>query len=157
MRVGKYATHEVVTTDPRATVFQAATLMRERHVGDLIVVKSQDNLVPVGIITDRDIIISVVSQGLKPEQTAVADVMTSPVVVVNSEDQLTDALRTMSDAGVRRAPVIDERGLLRGIVAMDDLISVIAAEIARVTRLIRREQEREVVKTEDVFRNELAM
>lgn len=46
MRVGKYATHEVVTTDPRATVFQAATLMRERHVGDLIVVKSQDNLVP---------------------------------------------------------------------------------------------------------------
>ena len=63
----------------------------------------------------------------------------------------------MSDKSVCRAPVVDDRGLLRAVISMDDLVGTIAAEFVRVTRLIRREQEHEVEKTEDVFRNEFAL
>ncbi len=157
MRVGKYATQDVPTIDGRATVSRGAELMRARHVGDLIVVKGQENrLVPVGIVTDRDIVVGVIGQGLDPRATCVNQVMSKPLLMVNTEDQLTDALRAMSDQGVRRAPVVDDHGVLKDILALDDLISVLAAELARVTRLIRIGLEREQARTNDACRNEFS-
>ena len=155
MKVGIHSQHEVATVYGDASVAQAAATMRDRHVGDLVVVKGCENqLVPIGMLTDRDIAIGVVGQGLKPDLTKVTDAMSTDLVMVNVDDELTDVLRTMSDKGVRRAPVIDDHGILHGIVSMDDLIGAIAAELVRVTRLIRRGQEHEVEKTEDVSRSE---
>lgn len=147
MRLKNYAKHDVVTIDELATVSRAAALMRERHVGDVVVVRGRENrMIPIGIITDRDIAIEVVGLGLDPSRTKVCEVMSEPVVCVNVDDHLTDALHTMSERGVRRAAVVDDHGILQAIVALDDLIGVVNAELARVTRLIRREREHEIAE-----------
>ena len=117
----------------------------QRHVGDLVVVRGRDDssLVPAGILTDRDIVLKVAGKRRDPDDATVREAMSAPALVVGVDDQLTDALRVMSERGVRRAPVVDHRGLLRGIVTLEDLMNVIAAELAGVARLIDREQAHE--------------
>jgi CBS domain-containing protein len=130
--------------------------MRSNYVGSVVVVDNPDTRIPAGILTDRDIAVNVVAQGMLPAQTPVGSVMSSPVVTVSEDDGLLSALDKMSSHGVRRAPVVDRNGCLTGLVAVDDLMTLLAREFAKLGALIRHEQATEIQKTENSFRNEFA-
>ena len=109
---------------------EAARLMREHHVGSLVVVEERDaGKSPIGMLTDRDIAIAVVARDLDPRTLAVSEVMTTEVVSVRDDDSVLDALALMRRRGVRRVPVVTSAGLLVGIVTLDDLLRIVVAQL----------------------------
>ena len=134
--------HNVATIGKSLGVAEAARLMREQHVGNLIVVETRGNAsVPVGILTDRDIVVGVVARQIAPETVTVADAMTRDLLTVREDASLEFALREMRSHGVRRAPVVRANGDLVGIIAVDDIIQHLASQLSRLADLIRIEQE----------------
>jgi len=119
--------------------------MRENHVGDLLVVDQQNGVrTPVGIVTDRDIVIAVVAPGLDPAVLSVGDVMGPELETVDEDEGIFETLHQMRDAGVRRIPVVNENNELIGIVSTDDIVQLLADEMTEVAKLISREQRREM-------------
>ena len=145
MPIGDICIHEVVTATPNTTVQEAATLMRENHVGDLLVMQgSNGSRVPVGIVTDRDIVVTVVAAGLDPAVLNLEDIM-GPELETAVEDQgVFETIHQMRSAGVRRMPVVTREGALLGIVSIDDLIQMLAEEMTELAKLISREQLKEL-------------
>jgi CBS domain-containing protein len=144
MSVGSICTRIVATVNPNAGIVEAAKLMREAHVGDLIVVDSgEGGVVPVGIITDRDIVVSVVAKEASPADLTVRDVMQSDLVSVREDDEIETALERMHSEGVRRAPVTGNEGALVGILSIDDVIGHLGAQLGHIGSLIGIEQQRE--------------
>lgn len=128
----------------QTTILEAASLMRHKHVGDLVVVgNDDDDRAPIGIITDRDIVLEVLGAGRDPANTAVGDIIRRPVVVVNQDDDAGQALEQMQAHGVRRVPVVDHQGRLAGIITADDLLKCLAADANRLADTIAREQTHE--------------
>jgi CBS domain-containing protein len=156
MSVSELCRRGVVTIHRNATVEDAAQMMRASHIGNVIVVDAADTRKPVGIITDRDIAVEVVAQGLAPAQTRVGSVMSAPVVSLSEDDSFIEALDKMSAQGVRRAPVLDRDGRLKGLVSVDDLVPLIARELAKIGALIRHGQAAEMRKTKNAFTDEFA-
>jgi CBS domain-containing protein len=154
MTISDLCKRVVVTIHRDATAEDAARLMRASHIGDVVVVDAADTRKPVGIITDRDIAVEVVAQGLAPAQTTVGSVMSSPVVSLREDDSFIEALDKMSARGVRRAPVLDPDGCLKGLVSVDDLVPLLARELAKIGALIRHGQAAEMRKTKDAFTDE---
>ena len=111
-------------------VSEAARLMHERHAGSLIVVEERESgKVPIGILTDRDIVISVVARDLDARTIPVSEVMSTDLVAVRDEDDIRDALALMRRRGVRRAPVVTRGGMLVGIVTLDDLLRMLVGQL----------------------------
>ena len=156
MSISALCRRVVVTIHRQATTEDAARLMRSNHIGDLVVVDAADTGVPVGMITDRDIVVQVIAQGLAPAQTTVGSVMSAPVVTVREDDGFIQALDKMTGRGVRRAPIVDPDGRIRGLVSVDDLVRLLARELAKVGALIAHEQAAEIQKTEKSLSNEFA-
>ncbi len=154
MTIGDLCKRVVVTIHRDATAEDAARMMRASHIGNVVVVDPSDTRKPVGIITDRDIAVEVVAQGLSPGQTPVGSVMSAPVVSLREEDSFIEALDKMSGRGVRRAPVLDRDGHLKGLVSVDDLVPLLARELAKVGALIRHGQAAEMRKTRNAFTDE---
>lgn len=154
MTIGELCKRVVVTIHRDATAEDAARMMRASHIGNVVVVDSSDTRKPVGIITDRDIAVEVVAQGQSPGQTPVGSVMSSPVVSLREEDSFIEALDKMSARGVRRAPVLDRDGHLKGLVSVDDLVPLLARELAKIGALIRHGQAAEMRKTQNAFTDE---
>ncbi len=117
---------DVITIVPTAPVSEAAYLMMKEEIGSLVVV--DDQMFPVGIVTDRDLVISAIAEGKNPEESIVEEVMTKDVVYVEEETNILDILSTMSEYSIRRMPVT-KNGKLTGIISVDDLIVVIATEL----------------------------
>jgi CBS domain-containing protein len=156
MSISSLCKRIVVTIHRDATIEDAALFMRSSHIGDVVVVDAADTRKPVGIITDRDIAVEVVAQGLVPAQTTVGSIMSTPVVSLREEDGFLEALDKMSACGVRRAPVLDRDGRLKGLVSVDDLVPLLARELAKIGALIRHEQAAEMRKTKNSFSDEFA-
>ena len=136
--------HNVATVARSLSVADAATLMRQEHVGDLIVVETRGGAsVPVGILTDRDIVVGVIAKRVAPDSVTVADAMTRDLLTIREDASLEFALREMRRHGVRRAPVVRANGDLVGVVAMDDVIEYLALQLSRLADLIRLEQDAE--------------
>jgi CBS domain-containing protein len=140
MAVGEICNREVVIAEKTLSVVDAARLMRTHHVGDLVVVEGRH---PVGIVTDRDIVVEVVAAGVNPEALAVADIMGPEVATVRESEGLFEALRYMRDKGVRRMPVVDREDGLVGILTLDDLLSLLAEEMTELAKLVSHERQRE--------------
>jgi CBS domain-containing protein len=118
--------------------------MRKHHVGDLVVVEERGGLKqPVGIVTDRDIVVEVVAAGVNPDALKVGDIMGPEVATVRETEGLFEALRYMRDKGVRRMPVVDREGGLVGILTLDDLLSLLAEEMTELAKLVSHERQRE--------------
>ena len=145
MTVAQICNPNVATVGAGASVVDAAALMRLEHVGDLIVVESRRGAsVPVGILTDRDIVVGVVAKRVAPDTVTVGDAMTPDVLTVREDASLEFALREMRRRGVRRAPVVRASGDLVGIIAADDVIQHLAVQLGRLADLIRLEQDAEL-------------
>ena len=143
MNVGKICNRQIVTLPAGTDLVAAAELMREKHVGFLIVVEPQPQAQygrPVGVLTDRDIVISVVARGADPTLLTAGDVMNREVITADESDSVEQALRTMRRMGVRRLPVVGSRGMLTGVLSLDDVLDVLAAEIGELSGTVRNEQ-----------------
>ena len=144
MAIGEICNREVVIVAREAPVIAAARLMRQYHVGDLVVVDELAGLRrPVGIVTDRDIVIEVVAMEVDPETLRVGDIMSAELATVRETEGVYETIRYMRDKGIRRLPVVDRDGWLQGIVTLDDLLILLAEEMGELARLIGREMDRE--------------
>jgi CBS domain-containing protein len=145
MAVNLVCNPNVATVAATQDVADAATLMREQHVGDLIVVEPRGGAtVPVGILTDRDIVVGVIAKRIAPDAVTVGDAMTRNLLTVREDASLEFALREMRRYGVRRAPVVRANGDLVGVIAIDDVIQHLAVQMSRLADLIRLEQDAEL-------------
>jgi CBS domain-containing protein len=143
MNVAKLCRRDVVTVRRFDELTKAAELMRERHVGYLVVVEpvpADGSFLPVGVLTDRDIVVAVVAREADPRALRVGDVMTQNPVVARDVDSVDHALETMRSIGVRRLPIVGERGQLIGVLSLDDVIDTLAGELSSVAGSIRKEQ-----------------
>lgn len=146
MPVGEICTREVAVADGSTTIQQAAQLMRQHHVGNLVVVEKRNGKsVPVGIVTDRDIVVSVVATKLDATVFTVGDLAIQKLTTCQEDEGVFECIRRMRTKGVRRMPVLDREGNLMGIVAVDDMIQLLAEEMSAIGKLIAREQLEEAV------------
>lgn len=144
MNVGDICNPLVVVAYKEISVAEAARLMREQHVGCLVVVEdTNEGKAVVGLLTDRDIVLSVVACDLQAQTMTVGDIMTTDLVTVRGEDSLADVLHGMRQGGVRRVPVVSARGILQGIVTLDDVLAIMTNELDDLARAVSREQKRE--------------
>ncbi|ABA87330.1 CBS domain pair protein [Syntrophotalea carbinolica DSM 2380] len=144
MQVGEVCNRDVVIIDRNDPISNAAKLMRHHHVGNVVVVEERgDERFPVGMLTDRDLVVEVLANEVAPESMLVADVMSFDLISVKEEESMLDAIKRMRDKGIRRMPVITAAGALAGIITMDDLLDLIAEQLADLVVLVGREQRRE--------------
>jgi CBS domain-containing protein len=150
MSVGEVCNRSVVFIDKEGGIVEAAQLMRSHHVGTLVVVDPSQgkNPRPVGIITDRDIVIEIVAQEVDMGSATVGDVMSGNLVTARESDDLFDTIKMMRSKGVRRVPVLANDESLVGIISVDDIIDLLAEQLNDVVGLMLREQEREKTRRE---------
>jgi len=143
MNVGTICQSNVVTTTSGEDLCVAARLMRERHVGFLVAVESMTSdadLKVIGVLTDRDIVVTVVAKEADARTLKVGDIMTRNPLLVSDSCPLEVALRHMRDSGVRRVPVVGGRTQLVGVLSLDDVLDALAGELNDVAGAIRSEQ-----------------
>jgi CBS domain-containing protein len=144
MAIGEICSREVMFVHRGESARDAARLMREHHVGALVVVDERDGLrVPAGVITDRDIVVAIVAKGVDPDGLRVDELMSGDLTIAQETDGISQCIARMRARGVRRMPVVDARGALVGIVAADDLLDLLAEELSGLARTIVNEQRRE--------------
>ena len=129
-----------VTIAADASLVEAAQMMRTRHVGFLVVTADGSLGAPIGVLTDRDIVIEVCSEGVDVTSVTVADAMSREPLLVRSDAQPEQALAQMRAFGVRRAPVVDSTGELVGVIALDDVLDWLADAIGNAAAVVRHEQ-----------------
>jgi CBS domain-containing protein len=134
MSVGKICTRVTHTATPDETVRTAAGRMDQRGVGTLVVIG--DGRKPIGIVTDRDIAVRCVGAGLDPERVSVSEIMSAPLSSIHEDMAIDAALKRMAGMHVRRCPVVDDAGTLIGILAVDDVLDLLAEEMSAVGTLV---------------------
>jgi CBS domain-containing protein len=144
MHVATVCSRNVVSCPGQESLRRLAELMRSHHVGAIVVTSGgTHDRRPIGIVTDRDIVVEVVATGLDAEAITAADVIRAPVVVVNEQDSLLDAVHRMRSRGVRRLPVTDARGNLAGIVSFDDVLHALTHELSTLVRVAEHQPSQE--------------
>lgn len=152
MKVSEICKDNVVTIRGFDELSMAAQRMRERHVGYLVVVEpifqgaepqGRYGQRPIGVLTDRDLVVSVLSSGTDPRTLKVEDVMTARPVTAREGEDVADALLKMRSIGVRRLPVVSTQGALVGILALDDILDSIVGELQNVIGSVHQEQKME--------------
>lgn len=144
MPIGEICTREVVIVKRKESIFAAAKLMRNYHVGNVVVVEEKNGqAIPVGILTDRDIVIELIAKNVSLDSVFVEDVMSSDLIVVQENRGIWDSIQSMRARGVRRIIVVNEKGGLRGIISIDDLLELLSGELLDLARVVMREQDRE--------------
>lgn len=145
MTVGEICTRKVIVAPRTTSVYEAAKLMRQYHTGDIVVTDDMDGRrTPVGIVTDRDLVLEIMAQGLDPAGLAVGEIMSENPVTVGERDGLFETVSSMRSAGVRRTPVVDSTGALVGIVSLDDVLELMAEEMGNLANVMREERLREI-------------
>lgn len=144
MKVGQHCKRRVVCINSTADIVDAARMMREEHVGFLIVYEQGDDLrKPIGVLTDRDVVLGVVAKEVDAHSVTVRDAMTRQPLIASEGDELGEALQAMRMAGIRRVPVVDGRGALTGVFALDDGIDLITGLLCDIAGSIKSEQRQE--------------
>ena len=144
MSIGKLCNREVVVVDRGEPIREAVRLMRRHHVGDVVVVETREgHRRPVGMLTDRDIVIELLAADVDLDVVTIGDAMSFDLVTVRENDDLIETIERMGDRGVRRVPVVNDAGALVGILAVDDVVELAAEQLSGLARLVRRERTRE--------------
>jgi len=142
MTIGSICKRNVVVVPKGESIVDAAKRMRMLHVGTVVVVEERGGIqLPVGILTDRDIVLSIVASDAEHLPfLSVSDAMSDDLLTATEETSLPDALKLMQERGVRRLPIVDHGGALIGIVTADDVIRFLADELGQVVLLMNHEE-----------------
>lgn len=141
MKVGEVCRRGAISIANCEGITEAARVMREHHVGFLVVHQLGDDLRrPIGVLTDRDVVVEVLAKNVDPQALTVDDLMKRRPVVATESEELGDVLQAMRLAGVRRVPVVDARGALTGVIAIDDAFDIITTFMCDLTGSIKHEQ-----------------
>lgn len=144
MPIGELAIRQVVVASRDTSVLEAAKLMRRYHVGDVVITDQVGGRrVPVGIVTDRDLVLEVLAQEVDATKLSVGDIITGDLTTVRDYDGVFQTIQVMRAKGARRAPVVDSEGALVGIVSLDNFVELLAEELSELSKLISREQKQE--------------
>lgn len=145
MGVGEFCNRDVIVTTPETDIREAARLMRQYHVGTLIVVERRAGVgnVPVGVVTDRDLVVEVLAEDVDPGAVTVRDVMSGGIETLHEAQGLWDALERLRAKGLRRLPVVDDAGALIGLLTLDDLIELLGEGLTDLAGAVKAELRRE--------------
>lgn len=144
MQLKELCVLDVACCHKETSVAEAARLMRLHHTGDLIVIDESDgDREPLGIVTDRDIVMEIVAKGRDPDRTQISQLMAVPLVVASGSENVATAIERMRTHGVRRLPIVDDDGAVLGIITLDDLYRVLADHTAALAAIVAKEQTRE--------------
>ena len=144
MPASEICNREVDIVQRDSNVHEAAKLMRQHHVGDVVVVEERKGVqVPVGIVTDRDLVVEIMAPDLLQMVITVGDIMAPKLVTVKDSTGIYEAIQYMRGEGVRRLPVVDSNGGLIGILTLDDLLELLAEEMLELSKLVKHEQKKE--------------
>lgn len=136
LRCREIMSKKVQTAHRDTSLKEVAGILKKADIGILPIVEENSNKL-IGLVTDRDIVIRAVAEG-RPAETPVGEIMTRELFTAGPEDFAFAAIRTMGERQVRRVPIVDEKGSLRGIVSMADIA-------------LEMEDEREIAETlEDI-------
>ncbi len=145
MRAGEICNREVVVIGEDKSITEAARVMREYHVGDVVIVQEKyGKQVPTGILTDRDIALEIVARGTNPESLSAGDAMSFELITVDEDDDLLHVIEIMRDKGIRRVPVVDPNNALIGILTMDDILNLLSEIFVDIVHLVDLQRRREV-------------
>lgn len=140
MALNQLMIKDVTSLPAYATVLDAAKFMTDMNVGTVIVTVEDK---PSGLITDRDIVTKVLAQGTDPNTTKIEDVMVTPVVTISEDKGIFEVTKLMSTHGIRRFPVVDAKGKLVGVIALDDLMVLLGEEMKNIAGALRAELQTE--------------
>jgi CBS domain-containing protein len=139
MPISEFATHNVVCASRDTSALEAAQLMRHHHVGDVVVIDETDGTrKPVGIVTDRDLVVEVMAPGVDPTVVKLGDLLLRAPVMVEHDAGYAETVRLMAVNGVRRMPVVGPGGALLGIITLDDMLRQLASPLAALADLAGR-------------------
>jgi CBS domain-containing protein len=144
MLLQELCTPDVVSCTADDSALYAAKLMRQHHVGDVVIVDdAETEQSPIGLVTDRDIVIEVLGKDLDPAKVTLREIMRKPAVIASTSEDVFQAVERMKTHGVRRIPVVDGTSKLAGILCLDDLLKRLAVDAANLAEVVTREQDRE--------------
>lgn len=141
-----FATSVVAVVEPETPALVVAQLMRKHHIGALVVVEAQEKSRPVGIVTDRDLVLELMAEGLDPAVFTAGDIMTVDLVLATPDMDAMDAVLLMKTHRLRRLVIVDEVGRLMGIVTMEDILELLTRELADLTAGLAGARDREVTE-----------
>jgi CBS domain-containing protein len=148
VRVGSLCDRNVASIDAGASVLEAATLMRDRHTGYLVVTDAPMPAgVPTGVLLERDFVVKVLACGADTSALQVRHVMTPETLTASEAEEVSTVLLRMRSFGVRRLPVVDRDGRLCGVLSLDDIVDHLACELTDAVASIRNEQKLERCST----------
>lgn len=144
MPVGEICNRDVVILKRDDTILEAARLMRQHHVGDVLVVEERGDVrIPVGIVTDRDLVVEIMAPDLDQKVITVGDIMMRELVTVKEGVGVFEAIQYMRSKTVRRLPIVDENGGLVGILTLDDLLELLSEELLAIAKLVKYQRQKE--------------
>lgn len=144
MSISECSNIGVVCCEADTPIPDVAALMRKHHVGDVVVVeKKEGSSIPIGVVTDRDIVIETIALQLDAKVFTAGDIMNAPIVTARESEGLIEILRVMREHKIRRMPIVTDAGTLYGIVTADDIINLLAAELSLMTGAIIEQPARE--------------
>ena len=144
MNAKECCNREVLVISKDQTPLDAARLMRQHHIGSVVIVEEcNGGKRPVGLVTDRDIAIEVVAEEVDPNEVSVLDITRRPLMLANESDALSDCLTLMKQKGVRRLPIVDAEGILVGILSLDDIVELVAEQLNDLVSLIKHQPQKE--------------
>lgn len=141
MHVGEICNQEVITVGADDSAQDVAALMRKEHVGDVVVV--EDGRKPVGIVTDRDLVLEVMVPGLDPADLSAREIASGPLITVQARDDLFTAMEIMETKAVRRLPVVQDDGSLVGLLTVDDVWELLAGLQTQLAGVVNRQRKQE--------------
>ena len=145
MTIGEICNREVIVIQRDETAQEAAKLMRQFHVGAVIVIdKPNGRAVPVGMVTDRDLIVEVMATELDETVITVGDIMVPDIFTVKENTEMHEAIELMRRKTIRRLPVVDDAGELIGILTLDDALQWLSESLLDLAKLVKYEQKKEV-------------
>jgi signal-transduction protein with cAMP-binding, CBS, and nucleotidyltransferase domain len=139
MHVGQICSRSLVTCTGETPAAELARKMRDQHVADVLVVEDRGGrLTPVGLVTDRDLVVDVLARGRDPSQVRAVDIMCAELETVADSELIYDAIWHMRKRQILRLPVVDAHGALVGVLTADDVAEFLASELTEVARLRKR-------------------
>lgn len=145
MCIGEICIRDVIHVERQTPISETARLMRAHHVGNVIVVDRENRgLRPVGIVTDRDIIVQVIAAGLDPARLTAGDLISHDLITAPEEQGIFETIQQMQHSGIRRLPVTNHSGHLVGILAADDLLELLSIQLSSLSKVASFERKQEL-------------